>query len=389
MRSLEKTETLGHVRHLVGALALLVGWSAWMRYARVCVYATTGRARLEVSRMVHRVAAQEQGRIAGLRLELGHAVGAGDVLLELDSVVEERRLDEALTHAEALSHKAVALRAEVAAQEEVRAWQLRVDARTIARAELDLQQAAHTAEHHSSLARIEERLQDEQLASLIDRLNAESQEVDGKLKRSAAEVDIERLTATQGYDERRARATIVELTRQLADLEAQSNEADAAIATARAQLERRVVRAPAAGTLGTVAPLQLGDVVKVGDALAVVIPSEDVHVVAEFDPADAVGRISRGQPARVRLNGFAWTQFGTLDARVTEVASEPRDRTIRVELGVDPSRMHAMPIRHGMPGTVEIEVEQVAPWELLLRRASLVVHVNGPVVAATEASPDP
>ena len=127
------------------------------------------------------------------------------------------------------------------------------------------------------------------------------------------------------------------------------------------------MRAPASGKLGNIAALQVGDVLKVGDVVATVIPSDDVHIVAEFAPSDALGRVLPGQDAWVRLAGFSWTQFGMLHAVVTHVASEPRDGTARVELLIAEESAPAIPIQHGLPGAVDVEVERVAPWVLLVR----------------------
>ncbi len=121
------------------------------------------------------------------------------------------------------------------------------------------------------------------------------------------------------------------------------------------------------GRLGNIASLQVGDVVKAGDVLATVVPDEDVHIVAEFAPADAVGRILPGQPARVRLNGFSWLEFGMLEAQVRHVASEPRDGTIRVELLIGARRLARVPVQHGLPGSVDVRIDRATPWSLLLR----------------------
>jgi membrane fusion protein (multidrug efflux system) len=49
------------------------------------------------------------------------------------------------------------------------------------------------------------------------------------------------------------------------------------------------------------------------------------------------------------------------------VAHERRDGQIRVELGLASDLAFPIPLQHGMPGTVEVEVERVAPATLLLR----------------------
>jgi hypothetical protein len=50
---------------------------------------------------------------------------------------------------------------------------------------------------------------------------------------------------------------------------------------------------------------------------------------------------------------ISWTEFGAISASVTKVASEIRDHSVRVELGVSPEFISRIPTEHGVPGTVE------------------------------------
>jgi membrane fusion protein (multidrug efflux system) len=74
----------------------------------------------------------------------------------------------------------------------------------------------------------------------------------------------------------------------------------------------------------------------------------------------------------MRLASFPWTQYGSLSAVVTRIAGEARDGKIRVELSVSSDAPSSIPLQHGLPGTVEIEVEQVSPATLLLRTVKLL-----------------
>jgi membrane fusion protein (multidrug efflux system) len=55
------------------------------------------------------------------------------------------------------------------------------------------------------------------------------------------------------------------------------------------------------------------------------------------------------------------------------VSSEIRDGLVRVEMKVDPARPCRIPLQHGLPGTVEVAVEQVTPGALVLRLAGRYV----------------
>ena len=74
------------------------------------------------------------------------------------------------------------------------------------------------------------------------------------------------------------------------------------------------------------------------------------------------------QPARMRLQGFPWAQYGTISATVSSVGSEVRDGRVRVELLVNESGSR-IPIQHGLPGSLEVRVEYATPASLTLRGA--------------------
>jgi len=60
-------------------------------------------------------------------------------------------------------------------------------------------------------------------------------------------------------------------------------------------------------------------------------------------------------------------------ATVQSVGSEVRNGKIRVELAIDPNTHTTIPIQHGLPGSVEVQVEQISPATLALRAAGRLV----------------
>jgi multidrug resistance efflux pump len=380
LRSLDSERVAHALPRLAVGVTVLGAWGCWMTLAQVTVYASTPSARLEVTQIANRVAAQEAGRITALHVELGRVVEPNEVLVELESSVENRKLEEQLTHVSILVPKVDALRRQIEAERDATALQSRVSSVAIQRAKVDLDVAEINATYEKELRSISDLLGAAALNSRVSTLGAAKDAESGQLLAKGARVELSKLSATHKYDERRALVHILELERQLADFEGETRSALAEVETARAQIERRRIRAPVAGKLGNITPLQIGDVVRPGDAVATVIPSDDIHVVGEFAPADAVGRVLPGQPARVRLTGFPWTRFGILRANVTQVASEPHDGTIRVELVIEATGSRAVPIQHGLPGSVEVEVDHVSPFGLILRQVTGLATVPEPAL---------
>jgi len=387
MRSLEAIAPATVWRRLALALLVLSAWALWMTFARVSVYASSARARLETEIMPHRIAAPESGRVAVVALALGRVVEADDLLIELDTSVEQKLLAEAEVQVQTLEPRIAALGRRIELEEAARAWKVSVDSQSLRRADVDARSLELGSANREQIRGVYDRLREAELASRIDALNSQKDADEYRLKASGAQVDLQRLRATSSYNDARAQADIAELSRQLVELQGQQRAAGAVAETARAQIERRKVRAQLGGKLGNITRLQVGDVVRVGDPIATVIPEDEVRVVAELAPTDA-GRIAPGQKARMRLDGFAWTQYGALDALVERVASEPGDGSIRVELGLDPRAHSGAPIQHGLPGVVDIAVEQVSPWTLLLRGLATAVTASRPepAPAVTQAA---
>jgi multidrug resistance efflux pump len=354
------------------ALALALGWWLWMTEARVNVYAPALKARIEVRRMANRVAALESGRIVTLRCELGRFVERGEVLVELDSSLQRAELSHERAEIERLERTLRALRDQIGTEEAKRVARSKMDALAATQGDYALEAARLDVGHREELARIAQTLSEQRLTARIDAVNAGVELSASRLQLDRATVEAARLRAAQVYEEQAQLARVAELRREQAELEAEQLVHRASVERVQAQLDRRVLTAPASGRLGNIAALQVGDVVKAGDLLATVIPDDDVRVVAEFAPDDAVGRILPGQPARVRLNGFSWLEFGMLTGDVQHVASEPHDGTIRAEIAMH-ERLAGVPIQHGLPSSVDVRVGRDSPWSLLRRSIGAIL----------------
>jgi multidrug resistance efflux pump len=110
-----KARTLGG---LALVTLLLAGWTAWFFRARVAVYEVTDSARLEVERAVHPVEAPVTGRVVISRLVLGRHVEARELLVELDTEKEQRRLEEERRRLAGLQPQLEALRRQIGAEED-------------------------------------------------------------------------------------------------------------------------------------------------------------------------------------------------------------------------------------------------------------------------------
>jgi multidrug resistance efflux pump len=355
----------GRTRFAAASAAVLgLAWLAWMALAQVPLFETSTRARLEVSPAPSRVAAAASARVVTARLAVGARVAAGDVLVELDADTERLALTRARGALAALDPELASLERELAA-ETTAGSAGGTAARSALREQLARVRAADAELEHAQeeLARAMKLAEGGAIPEA--ELSRARVELAGKqAARDALGHQSDALIAAERARDAGRTARLAELERQRAEVQRVATAARAEVTRLELEVERRQIRAPLAGVLGEVAALRPGAVVGVGDVVATIVPDGTLQLIAEHGPA-AIGRLAPGQPARLRLDGFPWTRWGVVEARVTAVASELRDGAIRVELALEP-RPH-LPLAHGMTGRVDVEVERASPLTLVLR----------------------
>lgn len=353
---------------LLTAMAL-GGWVAWLFLARISRYETTDSARLEVDRAAHVLQAPYTGRVVASALVLGRNVQAGDILIDLDANPERLQIEEEQARRKSMNPRLASLRAQITAAKEARLREQETTVATLDEARARVHEAEQPAQFAEADAARVKKLFDERLTSEREYARAQAD-----ANRARATVESLQHSITRTEREQRTResdrdAQIQALEAEIRRLEGESETSGATIGRLQYDREKRRIRAPISGRLGDVAVLRVGAVVKEGDSLAAIVPSGALRIVAEFEPSAALGRIHPGQAARLRLKGFPWTQYGSIRARIAAVANEIRDGRVRVECDVDGASPKLIPAQHGLPGTVEVEVEQVSPAALVFRLA--------------------
>ena len=105
---------------LVAVTSLVViGWLIWFFAARITLYEVTPNARLEVDRAAHPIATVISGRVVSTSLVLGQSVVAGQILVELDAEVEQRKLEQEQQRFSALRPELEALHRQIGEEERI------------------------------------------------------------------------------------------------------------------------------------------------------------------------------------------------------------------------------------------------------------------------------
>jgi membrane fusion protein (multidrug efflux system) len=382
-RTLRSLEADGYRRSLCGLIAIFLLFGAttvWFFCARVDVYETTDKARLEVERAAHPLAAAVAGRVAAAHLTLGQKVLANDLLVELDTENQRLQLEEEKARLGTVRGRLEALRNQLQAEDQAGGAEKDAALVAIDEARARQREAEAAAKFADGEAERLKKLDESGLLSKSDLLRAQAEAEKQRQASAAQALTVSRLGSDLKSKERERQVKRAELERDVAELEGDLGTIEATIKRDEYVIEEHRIRAPVSGELGEIADIRPGSFLSEGQRIGAIIPAGELKVVAQFSPLTAVGRIRPGQFSRMRLAGYPWAQYGSVAATVTSVANEPRDGQLRVELSIKPDSVPQVPLQHGLLGTVEVRVDRVSPARLVLRAAGKVLSVARPPV---------
>ena len=369
LRALERNRA-GALLWWLSATAVLTGAIViWMVSARVQLDEVSDDARIEIDGSAWVVQAPITGRVIRVSQSLGQSVRAGDVLVEMDSSHEQLQMVQEQSRNEALDPELRALRGEISAET----------------ASLEVERSATRAALAEAQARIQEtgaplKLAEQEQARaielfrehLISRREWEHAISETDRLRSVSKTEvagITRIETEQSKREKDREIRIAAIQSRIAKLEGDKVTNTTSVRLAQRDLAGRKILAPVSGRIGEAPELAPGSVLREGDRVAAIVPDRGLRIVAQFSPAAAHGRLHAGQHARMRLTGYPWTEFGVVESEVTAVGDEDVNAKVRVELVLRDSPSLRVALRHGMPGSLEVDLERVTPLALLLRQA--------------------
>ncbi len=326
-------------------------------------YATTDKARLEIPQ-ANMVQSEAPGRVKKTYLHLGQKVEAGQTLLELQSDANQLQFQQEQSRQAALSGQVAALQRQLEAQQTTRTAEHESGASAAEQASERYKAARAAAQYSAAELKKKESLYQQGVLSELDFLKLQAESKQKQMELGAARAALAQAGRERSVKGSERVATIeairTEIERLQGDIETSKQSLQHAV-------DRYTIRAPESGTIASVADLKIGSYVREGDAIASIVPSGNLRVVADYDPSTAMGRIRPGQPGRMHLDGFPWTEYGSVLAVVKNVGTEVNNGRVRVELDIQPGSK--IPMQHGLPGTLDIAVERTSPMSFLLRKA--------------------
>jgi membrane fusion protein (multidrug efflux system) len=354
---------------VIVCLSLLSIWGYWFCFATIGVYEASDSSEIEVNEEIHPVQVEADGRISNNLLVLGKSVKAGELLLQMDDSEPRLELKEIQAKLAGIGPQLDHLYREIDNQraalqhESDELTEVQREAESLSKqAESRAAFAGHQADQDRELYHIGTLSQLE-----LDRAVSNAREQAALVEGTHASV--ERAGKQQRRNREERLANIESLEKQSAAMEGDRQTYTAQIKRLEYELERRRVLAPVSGTLAEVEPIKPGMFVQAGQKVATILPSGGLKVVAQFLPQAAAGRVRSGQPARLLVDRFSWSQYGAVPLTVQTVGIDVQNARIRVELLVNPSFHSDIPLQHGLPGTTEVLVERATPLMLALRIA--------------------
>jgi membrane fusion protein (multidrug efflux system) len=354
---------------LLVALSLAGGWIWWFSRSEVPLYEVTGNARLETNRAGYVVQSPIDGKLVSSDLMVGRRVAVGDELARVESDLQRLQRTESRTRIGAVDAQIKALESELALSEKAAEDERRTTQSGIEVAQQQLKSAEAPAKYLEAEIERVKRLQSQGLISEREYQRTLSEAAEKRATADSLRATIGRLEREQSQRDSQRQVRHQQIRSEMTRLTGEIQTTRTSMDRLDFEIDRRVIRAPVAGVVGESAVLRPGAFLTAGQKLAAVLPEGGTIMVAQFPPASALGRIQPGQTARIRLQGFPWMQYGSLLGKVDRVAGEVRDGTVRVELAVGPSERGNIPMQHGLPGSVEIEVERISPMRLAMRLA--------------------
>ncbi|MCK6519067.1 HlyD family efflux transporter periplasmic adaptor subunit, partial [Myxococcota bacterium] len=163
--------------------------------------------------------------------------------------------------------------------------------------------------------------------------------------------------AAEGYAGDAARSRLIASGESI---QAERAGAEAELERLRRDLNARSLRAPVAGIVVERPPLSPGQRVEAGALLVVLAPDGPRVVEASFDAERAIGRVTAGQAARVRVRAEGALAYRP--ATVLRVGGEARDGRVMVELAL--ADTSAASLTHGLVAEVIVTVDHRSPLEI-------------------------
>ncbi len=364
---------------VITAVAVVV-WMSVAELARV----VRAQGRIVTATRTQIVQNLEGGIVVAIAVEKGDRVDQGEELMRLDPTRFEANVAELEQKISALALRRVRLEAEAQAKAQL----VLPESLALKRPDLASSEAlvfeTRARARQTTLDRLNQSiaLRRDEVALLEPRVEtravSELQLLTARLALSELMTQRDRFVSDQDR----------EIASELSEVVAEIDVLSSTLRSKRHQLERTVVRAPAAGVVHQLFFATPGAVVGPGEPILEIVPAEDrLLIEARVQPKD-IGHVTPGMQATIKVTAYDFSVHGTLSGKVVQVGADtvadpvdPRlPHAFLVDVEVDPAseerwRAAGLELRNGLLVNAELQA----------RRTRVIDYVLRPVLRAREA----
>lgn len=387
---------------ILGGLIFSCAFVSWAWFGKI-QEVSYAQGRLVPQGDVYKVQAIVEGEIADIQVQEGQAVTKQQVLVKLDTEIDEKSIERLQKNL-------------VAQQQELQQIHQLIDKielealnrRKIAQTEVDTQQvmvdeAVKTLENHKKLlthlettvavynARLD-RLQplvqegaiaSEQVFSVEQELRDRQRSIiESQGIAQANEKNLQKMQTRLKQKEVEKQQSQIETQQKLQELELKAivtrgkiSELSTILKESQARLKQRVFLAPVDGIVSSLNIRNVGEVAQPGQTLLEIAPAKTPLVLSAVLPSTQAGFVKKGMPVQMKFDAFPYQNFGTINGKVISIspdakATEKADMVYTVKVALNRSyiihEQQKIPLKAGQTANVEIITRQRRIADILL-----------------------
>jgi adhesin transport system membrane fusion protein len=359
------------LRVLLVMMGTLFLWAAVFRIDQV----VNAQGQIIASSKTQVIQAADGGILTEMRVQEGDEVKAGQVIAILEKDRALAAYTESFGKVTALRMTVARLQAEISEKEFTFSEELLKDYPNLVETQMNLyKQRSAGYKEQVQVLKDNVRLAESELKMNLplEKYGDISKADILRLQRAANEAKITLVNARNKYFQDAS----AELNKAQEDLNAQEQS----LRDRAELLDHTDIVAPMAGIVKNIKVTTLGGVVRQGDEILQILPTEDVLVVeAKVKPAD-MAAMKVGLPAKVKLDAYDYSIFGSMSGKVTYVSAdslveETRNGPVtyyRVKVNILESKIKGnnsgdIEVRPGMTATVDIKTGSRSVLSFLLK----------------------
>ena len=245
----------------------------------------------------------------------------------------------------------------------------------------------------SRVVEIQERLQNQKAAALLDVMKAQSAYIDASQRLKTTQGD-QRKFHQQHAEVTQERQSFIEKWRsdhnqQLVDSRQKLAEASETLNKANRMQDFTQITAPVDGTVLQVADRSVGSVLREAETLVTLVPDNaDLYVEASV-PSRDIGYLKLGDSVRIKLESYPFQRFGTVSGVLTVVNPDseslkpgdeqsPRVYRVQVRLNDSPASL--------MKRGIRLKPGLVAAAEIKTGGETIATYILNPVLKIADES---